>query len=64
MSTSFPTFHASETYGISLSNDTWNLMIALAQKYLLNFKTVSDILDHPVQAISPYLTMLSTAIYL
>ena len=44
----FPTFHAFETYGIFLSNDIWHLMIGLEQKYLLNFQTVSDILDHPV----------------
>ena len=50
MSTPSPNFHALETYAISLSNDTWLLMIALEQKYLLNFKTVSDILDHPVVA--------------
>ena len=50
MSTSSPTFHALETYVIFLSNDTWHLMMALEQKYLhvLIFKTVSDILDHPV----------------
>ena len=48
MSTPSPTFHALETSVISLSNDTWHLMIALEQKYLLNFKSVSDILDHPV----------------
>ena len=48
MSTPCPTFHALETSVISLSNDTWHLMIALEQKYLLNFKSVSDILDHPV----------------
>ena len=28
MSTSSPTFHVLETYGISLSNDTWHLIIA------------------------------------
>ena len=28
MSTSSPTFHALETYGISLSNETWHLIIA------------------------------------
>ena len=48
MSTPSPTFHALETSVTSLSNDIWHLTIALEQKYLLNFKTVSDILDHPV----------------
>ena len=47
-STSSPTFHALKTYGISLSNDTWHLIIAKGQKYLFNFKTVTNSLDHPV----------------
>ena len=46
----FPTFHALETYGISLSNDTWHFMITLELKYLFNFKSVSDILNHPIYA--------------
>ena len=61
-STSSPTFHALETHGISLSNDTWYLIIAWEQKYLFNFKTLSDIWDHPVGPESVELWRVGTVL--